>query len=357
MPSTFLDKRRWTRRLAVGSVVVVVSSVVASGLSACLDATQIRVVLSGDSALCVGRPKYVLRVVETAAELARPSDDLNAGVPFPSCVGEGAVDLGDVMVVPQTSSDRAKAIVVEVAVGLRGQDPTLCTAASARGNPSCYVARRRIAFQPHTLLTLPVYFDERCAGETCDPASTCYRGTCVDSSATCVGTDCLTEAERAQGVGREPTRPVEDASTTDGASATDGEVHDGAVDAADATPDAAPDSGNCRVQASPAALQNSKSRCAGSSSCCGAALGLGTPPPCLGQDVERLCQTSCDCPSGADCVDVVSTATAYALAPRAACVMRGCPNGGQWGREGNKGNDCEDGRCCQSGGCLLGRCD
>lgn len=333
-----------------------VAALIASGLSACLDATQIRVVLSGDSALCVGRPKYVLRVVETAAELARPSDDLNAGVPFPSCVGEGAVELGDVMVVPQASSDRAKSIVVEVAVGLAGQDPTTCTLAAARGNTNCYVARRRIAFKPHTLLTLPVYFDERCAGETCDPASTCYRGTCVDSSTNCVGEDCLTEAERAQGSGRDPTRPVVDASTNDGASSTDGQVGDGAVDAADATPDAPVDAGNCRVQASATALQNSKTRCAGASSCCGAGLGLGTAPPCLGQEVERLCQTSCDCPIGADCVDVVSTATAYLLAPRAACVMRGCPNGGLWGREGNKGNQCEDGTCCQSGTCLAGSC-
>lgn len=334
-----------------------VAALIASGLSACLDATQIRVVLSSDSALCVGRPKYVLRVVETAAELTRPSDDLNAGVPFPSCVGEGAVELGDVMVVPQASSDRAKSIVVEVAVGLAGQDPTTCTLAAARGNTNCYVARRRIAFKPHTLLTLPVYFDERCAGETCDPASTCYRGTCVDSSTNCVGEDCLTEAERAQGSGRDPTRPVVDASTSDGASAADGQVGDAATsDASDASRDAAPDAGNCRVQATPTALQNSKTKCAGASSCCGAGFGLGAPPPCLGQDVERLCQTSCDCPSGADCVDVVSTATAYALAPRAACVMRGCPNGGRWGREGNKGNDCDDGTCCQSGVCSLGTC-
>lgn len=332
------------------------STLVASGLSACLDATQIRVVLSSDSALCAGRPKYVLRVVETVAELARPSDDVNAGVPFPSCVGEGAVDLGDVMVVPQTSSDRSKSVVVEVAVGLAGQDPTLCSSASARGNTSCYVARRRIAFKPHTLLSLPIYLDERCAGETCDPASTCYRGTCVDSSASCVGEDCLTDAERAQGSGRDPTRPLADASTADGASATDGQAGDGSsADASDAALDALSDSGNCRVQATPAALQNSKLRCSDASSCCGGAFVLGSPP-CLGQDVERLCQTSCDCPSGADCVDVVSTATAYPLAPRAACVMRGCPNSGRWGREGNKGNDCDDDTCCQSGSCVMGIC-
>lgn len=337
--------------LALGAVLALVGS---SGLTACLDATQLRVLVSGDGALCSGRPKYVLRVVASPSELELPSGDLNAGVPFPSCssASGAAAELGDVTVVPRSSSDRSKSLVIELAVGLGGQDPTTCSQASAKGNANCYVARRRVAFKPHTLLTVPIYFDERCAGEVCNPSSTCYRGTCVDSSATCTGSDCLTEAERAQGTGIDPNRPLD--ASTDGTAPGDASSVDASPDGASdgAVVDAGLDAG-CNVLASAAARDKSRAICGGASTCCGGTFFPGAPP-CVGQDTERLCQSNCDCPSGADCVDVVSTATAYMSAPRAACVMRGCSNNQGYGREGAPGNLCDQGACCQSGVCKSG---
>lgn len=349
------------RRLTVAFTMAALSLLAASaGLSACLDATQIRVVLSGDSALCSARPKYVLRVVGSPAELERTSDEINAGVPFPSCVGEnGIVDLGDLTVIPQGSSDRAKSVVVEVAIGLAGQDPTSCTAASAKGNTNCYVARRRVAFKPHTMLSLPIYFDQRCAGEVCNPASTCYRGSCVDSAATCVGSDCQTEAERTQGAGRDPTLPVTDSGPSDGATLEDGALVDagpGDGASADARVDAPSEGGACVTKASLESVQNSKNHCGMKSTCCGSSGGLSTPP-CMGPD-QRLCQTSCDCPPDSDCVDVNSSASSiWPASPHAACLRRGCPDAGQWGGEGATGNACAASSCCASNKCDGGYCE
>jgi hypothetical protein len=355
------SNRSSKRRLTVAFTMAALSLLVASaGLSACLDATQIRVVLSGDSALCSARPKYVLRVVGSPAELERTSDEINAGVPFPSCVGEnGIVDLGDLTVIPQGSSDRAKSVVVEVAIGLAGQDPTSCTAASAKGNTNCYVARRRVAFKPHTMLSLPIYFDQRCAGEVCNPASTCYRGSCVDSAATCVGSDCQTEAERTQGAGRDPTLPVTDSGPSDGATLEDGALVDagpGDGASADALVDAKLDSGACGTEASAPAIANSKLICGDASTCCGST-SLATPLPCSGTEIERVCQTNCDCPSGSDCVDVVTSASdSYSRTLRAACLPRGCPNNG-WGRLGVNGSSCDNSACCSAGTvCNMGTC-
>src|SRR5690606_23017669 len=41
-----------------------------------------------------------------------------------------------------------------------------------------------------TPLTLPIHLDPLCIGKSCDPASTCFKGTCVDASAICRGSDC-----------------------------------------------------------------------------------------------------------------------------------------------------------------------
>jgi len=82
---------------------------------------------------------------------------------------------------------------IVVAAGVRvggapAPDPATC--ALADNAKSCIIARRSFAFLSHTSLTLPIELDPLCVGKACDPASTCFKGACVDASVTCNGSDC-----------------------------------------------------------------------------------------------------------------------------------------------------------------------
>jgi hypothetical protein len=103
---------------------------------------------------------------------------------------------------------------IVVAAGVRvggapAPDPADCaTAANAK---SCIVARRSFSFLDHTSLTLPIELDPLCVGQACDPASTCFKGSCVDATVSCVGADCgLPQEHPGSGSGT-------DASSSDGA--------------------------------------------------------------------------------------------------------------------------------------------
>lgn len=103
---------------------------------------------------------------------------------------------------------------IVVAAGVRvggapAPDPAECaTAASAK---SCIVARRSVSFLDHRSLTLPIELDPLCVGQACDPASTCFKGSCVDATVTCVGAECgLPQEHPGSGSGS-------DASSSDGA--------------------------------------------------------------------------------------------------------------------------------------------
>ena len=357
------------RAVRVASCTAVLSAVAAMFFG-CLDATQIQVVLAADDGLCTARTRYLVRVVDTAAALDALQEEVNAGAPFPRCPSNpgGASELGDVSVVPSGSDGRSKRIVVEVTIGVDGQDPSVCGRRMSEGNPRCYVVRRRLAFVPHRALRVPTYFDQRCAGRACDPASTCYRGSCVDAEASCEGADCLTAAERAGGTGFDPTFPKPDA---DAASEGGPGVPDASLDAPTDSPttDAGSDARTGTTGASPLAVMNSRNRCSfvpgTPTACCNNSSPLAAPldqaAGCTGEDSERLCQTASDCPSGADCVDVISGGSGFPGAypsPRAACVQRGCTSqNGIWGREGAIGNRCEGNVCCRSTSCNAGTCN
>jgi hypothetical protein len=82
---------------------------------------------------------------------------------------------------------------VLVAAGVRVGDvppPDGATCADPETAKRCIIARRRFSFIDHESLTLPIHLDRLCVGKTCDPASTCFKGTCVDSNVTCNGSEC-----------------------------------------------------------------------------------------------------------------------------------------------------------------------
>ncbi len=133
----------------------------------------------------------------------------------PECDSSGFI--GTLVVAPGGNS-----ATIVVAVGVRvGGAPA--PEASACADPttalSCIIARRSFAFIDHTSLTLPVALDPTCIGKACDPASTCFKGACVDASVTCNGNDCGLVQEH----------PGEGSGTGDEAGSSDG-AYDGDLD-------------------------------------------------------------------------------------------------------------------------------
>jgi len=106
-------------------------------------------------------------------------------------------EVGNVVVTPGDAS-KESALTVRVAMGLRGKRAADCTDdGDSRG---CIIARRKLAFLPHTPLNPPVVMYLACEGVKCDANSTCsYLGQCVtaqvDPAACATPEGCLPPGE------------------------------------------------------------------------------------------------------------------------------------------------------------------
>lgn len=206
---------------------------------------------------------------------------------------------------------------IVVAAGVRvggapAPDPAECATVAHAG--SCIVARRSFSFLDHTSLTLPIELDPLCVGQACDPASTCFKGSCVDATVSCVGADCgLQQEHPGSGSGT-------DASSSDGAydADLDGMSFDDVTDTGtgmdatmvgDGRADA--DSGD-----SGTGTMCNGGQSAGGSGSCDPSNGHGsttpTPGACSGGALAApaVC-CSCACPSGGvlNCVASMASAT------------------------------------------------
>lgn len=136
-----------------------------------------------------------------------------------------------------------------VAVGVRGSDgtpppaPTDCFKDDA--GKRCIIARRTFSFIENKPLVLPINLDPLCIGQSCDPASTCFKGSCVSANVICVGDECGLPQENPGG-SRTGEGGASEASSSDGAYDADvadapfEDVFDSGV-SVDAMPDAASD--------------------------------------------------------------------------------------------------------------------
>ena len=110
--------------------------------------------------------------------------------------------IGTLVVAP---GGKTATIVVAVGVKVGGApapEPSACADGTAAEH--CIIARRSFTFIVHTSLTLPVVLDPLCIGQTCEPSSTCFKGTCVDASVICNGSDCgLAQEHPGEGSGSE----------------------------------------------------------------------------------------------------------------------------------------------------------
>ncbi len=126
--------------------------------------------------------------------------------------------LGDLVVTPSQSQNEPLSVRVVLGVG---RDPTTCSDTDTKG---CVVARRRLAFVPHTRLRVPVVLHLACLGVVCAQDATCDRaGKCVSASvdpAACASVDgCLLPGDPVTGVPAPPADagPTLDAAVTDAA--------------------------------------------------------------------------------------------------------------------------------------------
>ncbi len=86
-------------------------------------------------------------------------------------------EVGNVMVTPGDAS-KTSALTVRVAMGLRGKRAAGCT--DDGDITGCIIARRKLAFVPHTRLKVPVVLYLACEGVKCTDDTTCsYLGQCV----------------------------------------------------------------------------------------------------------------------------------------------------------------------------------
>lgn len=172
--------------------------------------------------------------------------------------------------------------------------PDAATCADPEVAKRCIIARRGFAFLDHTSLSLPIHLDPLCIGKPCDPASTCFKGGCVDANVACSGSECGLPQEIGQGGGG-----AGEAGSSDGAYDADtdgGGFDDASFDSGDgsiigeAGPDAeggtSPNSPSCSIGG-------------GAAVCSAPTNGESTAGPCSDRSIVGPYCCQCKCPSGA----------------------------------------------------------
>jgi hypothetical protein len=275
------------RQTALSFGVVVLFAVVAS----CREPTQITVVIrTGEKCSDLSGAEIV--VGPSQQETQTRFEQKFTAAESHDCDATGLI--GTLVVTPGGAGGT---IVVAAGVRVGGApapDPAECATAANKGN--CIVARRSFSFLDHTSLTLPIELDPLCVGQACDPASTCFKGSCVDATVSCVGADCGLPQEHPGGTGGGT-----EAGSSDGAfdDVLDGMSFDGVVDSGmgmdgtavgDATADA--DSGGFTGTAPPCGDTG------GMTYCYPGTTGTRTPEPCAPPADQTQTCCYCTCPAG-----------------------------------------------------------
>jgi alpha-tubulin suppressor-like RCC1 family protein len=151
------------RRWALGLLLLV-----AVLFASCKDATQVNVVLRTNVPFATGAgvALWSSRSGAVGSPLVESTEPWLA-------YGE----VGNVVVTPGDAS-KESALTVRVAMGLRGKRAAECT--DDGDLKGCIIARRKLAFVPHTQLKVPVVLYLACEGVKCAADTTCsYLGQCV----------------------------------------------------------------------------------------------------------------------------------------------------------------------------------
>ena len=138
-----------------------------AALVGCLAPTETTLILSTDVDCGARKPSTA---IYTGA--VHDTDPSSPRTITQECAANGRI--GTLVVVPGDTGE----FQVDVVTALDGTDPTTCASHPER----CITSRRRVTSLAHTPLTLPIANDMDCLGISCNPASTCYRGRCVDAT-------------------------------------------------------------------------------------------------------------------------------------------------------------------------------
>ena len=94
-------------------------------------------------------------------------------------------DVGTLVFVPTSGTPQ---VSLRVVLGV-----DVPTDACGPVSSGCIVAERRIAYEKHSTLELPIRLDGACIGRVCADGKTCSAGVCVSSESTCSGASCETD--------------------------------------------------------------------------------------------------------------------------------------------------------------------
>ena len=336
------------RVAAPGAVAMLVAAF------ACEDPTEVTLVLTTNvpcttlmgTTITVGEPG---QLEDKPAVAVSPSCD-----PAASASGEHAI--GTFVVIP--SGDRSASFGVRVVSGVTRMASDCTPGGQAPDYRGCIVARRELAFVPHTRLSLPIAMLEECVGNACTAKTSCNKqGQCqTDRVNDCAGGVCqlpgddggATEGGPADGPqGDSPSASADEGAPPpgDGApldSPTVGPPSDAtppadASDSGGSGPGDASVLGSCMDAGSSSGITCGTATCASGQVCCVMQLASGsatstctTPSACptstMGLPIYSAlaCRSVADCPSGQYCcLQNRSGGNGYqtTCAPPSSCVI------------------------------------
>jgi hypothetical protein len=157
---------RDARRAAALVALAVVIAAVPFVASSCRTATHVQLELSTDVGCDAVRASSGVEIHLGGAFEAIRGDASSPATVTSQCEGPGTI--GSLVLVP-SGADNGR-VVVETRLPLR---PGPCVEGQG-----CIVARRALAYVPHTKLALPIRLRAACANVVCGPQETCVDGAC-----------------------------------------------------------------------------------------------------------------------------------------------------------------------------------
>jgi hypothetical protein len=280
-------------------------------LGSCRDPTEVTLEIASD------QPCGVLDGVAIAAGQLDAIASQPAGTITRACTPTATGSrYGTLVLTPSGAKDEHFAVQVTGSIGVTVEACSAGTPVATHApGTGCIVARRVMAFLPHTPLYLPIVLQKSCLDHACEPDQTCDNGVCVtavvpDPAQCKTPTGC---AEPTDATAPDDARA--ETGANDDAAPTDANAGDG--DHADATRDAGacllpPNSrGACHTQTAGTACSDTSGNAAGpcvapDALCCSGSPGAACASVCSGQpgslQYEFACDEPQDCAAGDYCV-------------------------------------------------------
>ncbi|MBX3190066.1 MAG: hypothetical protein KF819_23775 [Labilithrix sp.] len=159
--------------------------------ASCRDPTEVKVVITtGEKCADMSRVQTV--VASSPLVTQERFQGRYTTAQSDACGADGFV--GTLVITPGGATG---SILVAAGVRVGGEPPPdAASCAQPEIAKRCIIARRAFAFISNTSLSLPIRLDPLCVGKPCDPATTCFKGACVDATVTCNGAECGLPQER-----------------------------------------------------------------------------------------------------------------------------------------------------------------